>query len=103
VGQTGSTGATSGGKVSVTKEKKAGIVEEFARKAGDTGSVEVQVAVLSTRIQNLTEHLRGHKKDVSTRRGLLGLVSRRSRLMRYLKRTDIGRYTELVQRLGLRG
>ena len=65
--------------------------------------VEVQVAVLTTRIENLTNHLRTHKKDVSTRRGLLGMVNRRARLLRYLKRTDPKRYQALVQRLGIRG
>ena len=89
--------------MSVTVEKKAQLLKEFARKDGDTGSVEVQVAVLTTRIENLTEHLRKHKKDISTRRGLVGMVNRRNSLMRYLKRNDVGRYRELVQRLGLRG
>ena len=89
--------------MSVTKERKGEIIKDFAINSNDTGSVEVQVAVLTTRIENLTNHLRTHKKDVSTRRGLLGMVNRRARLLRYLKRSDAKRYQALVQRLGIRG
>ncbi len=75
----------------VTRQEKAQIIAEFAREEGDTGSVEVQVAVLTRRIANLTGHLQKHRKDVSTRRGLLSLVARRSRLLKYLKRKDMER------------
>lgn len=88
--------------MSVTQEKKAEIVQEFARSTGDTGSVEVQVALLTERIRNLTEHLKVHGKDNGTRRGLLGQVARRSRLLRYLRKTDAKRHHDLVVKLGLR-
>ncbi len=89
--------------MSVTQEEKTSIIREFATKEGDSGSVEVQVALLTARIRNLTAHLQKHRKDVSTRRGLLSLVARRSSLLKYLRRKNIERYGALVARLGLRG
>ncbi|MFZ5790271.1 MAG: 30S ribosomal protein S15 [Pseudomonadota bacterium] len=88
--------------MSITAERKQSLIKEFARKDGDTGSPEVQVAVLSERIKNLTDHLQSHEKDFHSRRGLLVMVGQRRRLLDYLKRTDEQRYQELVQRLGLR-
>lgn len=78
------------------------LVAEFATSEGDTGSPEVQVALLTARINHLTEHLKTHKKDHHSRRGLLQLVGRRRRLLNYLQRNDIERYRSLIQRLGLR-
>ncbi|GAA2520198.1 MAG: 30S ribosomal protein S15 [Kocuria sp.] len=78
------------------------IITEYATHEGDTGSPEVQVAVLSRRISDLTEHLKTHKHDHHTRRGLMGLVGRRRRMLDYLRRTDIARYRALIERLGLR-
>jgi len=86
----------------MTKDEKQQIITEYARSEGDTGSAEVQVAVLTTRIAELTEHLKTHKADHHSRRGLLMLVGRRRRLLDYLRREDIGRYRELISRLGLR-
>lgn len=83
-------------------EEKARIVNDFGRNEDDTGSPEVQVALLSARIAHLTEHFNTHKHDHHSRRGLLKLVSQRRKLLDYLKRTDLGRYQELIQRLGLR-
>jgi small subunit ribosomal protein S15 len=88
--------------MSITHERKAALISEYAIKKGDTGSPEVQVAVLSERIANLTEHFKVHKKDNHSRRGLLMLVSRRRRLLDYVKRKEVGRYTSLIGRLGLR-
>jgi small subunit ribosomal protein S15 len=88
--------------MSITAERKTVLIQEYATKAGDTGSPEVQVAILSERIRNLTDHLSGHKKDFHSRRGLLVLVGQRRRLLDYLKRNDHGRYATLIQRLGLR-
>lgn len=88
--------------MSITAERKQSLIKEFARKDGDTGSPEVQVAVLSERIKNLTDHLQQHEKDFHSRRGLLVMVGQRRRLLDYLKRADEKRYQELVQRLGLR-
>ncbi len=82
-----------------TKQK---IMADFATTEADTGSPEVQVAVLTQRIKDLTEHLKTHKHDHHSRRGLLILVGRRRRLLQYLQRTDIGRYRSLIERLGLR-
>ena len=82
-------------------EKKQ-IMEKYATHPGDTGSPEVQVALLSRRIAMLTEHLKEHKHDHHTRRGLLALVGRRRRLLKYLEKTDISRYRALIERLGLR-
>jgi len=83
-------------------EEKARIVSDFRRAEDDTGSPEVQVALLSARIAHLTEHFNTHKHDHHSRRGLLKLVSQRRKLLDYLKRHDLGRYQELIQRLGLR-
>jgi small subunit ribosomal protein S15 len=82
--------------------EKTRIMQEYATVGGDTGSPEVQVAVLSKRIRDLTEHLRVHKHDHHSRRGLLLLVGRRRRLLNYLQKTDISRYRSLIERLGLR-
>jgi small subunit ribosomal protein S15 len=86
----------------LTKEKKQELVGKYGRGEGDTGSAEVQVALLTARINELTEHLRGHKKDHHSRRGLLMLVGKRRRLLRYLERSDVERYRALVADLGLR-
>ncbi|MBM3517572.1 MAG: 30S ribosomal protein S15 [Alphaproteobacteria bacterium] len=88
--------------MSITAERKRELVGEYATKPGDTGSPEVQVAILSERIANLTEHFKLHKKDVHSRRGLLIMVSQRRRLLDYLSRNDRSRYDRLIQRLGLR-
>lgn len=88
--------------MSIAAERKQELINEFATTNGDTGSPEVQVAILSERITNLTEHLKTHKKDNHSRRGLLMMVSRRRRLLDYLKREEIQRYEELLKRLGLR-
>jgi len=88
--------------MSITLERKAALIAEYATKEGDTGSAEVQVAVLSERISNLTEHFKIHKKDNHSRRGLLKLVSQRRRLLDYVKRNDEARYQSLISRLGLR-
>lgn len=82
--------------------EKQQIIEEFKTHPGDTGSSEVQVALLTARIEHLTEHLKAHKKDHHTRRGLLQLVGQRRRLLDYLQREDIERYRALIQRLGIR-
>ncbi len=86
----------------MTPETKTTIVETYAQHEKDTGSPEVQVAVLTTRIQELTEHLRTHKKDHSSRRGLLKMVGRRASLLKYLSNRDRGRYQTVIGRLGLR-
>lgn len=86
----------------ITTEKKAEIIKEYATKEGDTGSPEVQVAVLTYRINDLNEHLRVHKKDFHSRRGLLKMVGQRRNLLNYLKNKDIERYRSLIARLGLR-
>jgi small subunit ribosomal protein S15 len=86
----------------LTAERKRALVEEFATHPGDTGSPEVQVAVLTERIKYLTEHLKVHKHDFHTRRGLLMLVGQRRRQLRYLNGRDVNRYRELIARLGLR-
>ena len=88
--------------MSITAERKTEVVREYAIHEGDTGSPEVQVAVLSERIKNLTEHLQAHKKDFHSRRGLLIRVGQRRRLLDYVKSRDQGRYDTLIQRLGLR-
>ncbi|MDQ4502706.1 30S ribosomal protein S15 [Sinomonas sp. ASV322] len=81
---------------------KQAIIEEYATKEGDTGSPEVQIAVLTKRIKDLTEHMKQHKHDFHTQRGLLALVGRRKRMLAYLHDTDIERYRSLIERLGLR-
>ncbi|MCB1488940.1 MAG: 30S ribosomal protein S15 [Bauldia sp.] len=88
--------------MSITAERKQALIEEYATKPGDTGSAEVQVAILSERIANLTEHFKSHAKDNHSRRGLLKLVSQRRRLLDYLNGVDSGRYRTLIERLGLR-
>ncbi|PJI37654.1 30S ribosomal protein S15 [Ferrovibrio sp.] len=88
--------------MTITAERKTALVTEYATKKGDTGSPEVQVAVLTERINNLTDHFKTHKKDVHSRRGLLMMVSKRRSLLDYLKNIDASRYNSLVQRLGLR-
>jgi small subunit ribosomal protein S15 len=88
--------------MTLTKDRKAELVKEYGRDGEDTGSTEVQVALLTERINELTDHLRVHKKDHHSRRGLLMLVGRRRRLLRYLERTDLERYRGLVADLGLR-
>lgn len=88
--------------MSITAERKAELIKEYGQKEGDTGSPEVQVAILSERIFNLTEHLKTHKKDFHSRRGLLMLVGQRRRLLDYVKKQDTARYQGLIGRLGLR-
>jgi len=89
--------------MALAQEEKQKIIEKFARHQGDTGSPEVQIALLTERISRLTEHLKEHKKDFHSRRGLQLLVGRRRRLLRYLKREDPHRYARLSQELGIRG
>lgn len=88
--------------MSITAEKKTQVISEFSRDAKDTGSPEVQVAVLTERIKELTVHLRQHKADHASRRGLLKMVSNRNRLLRYLRETKRETYLELISKLGLR-
>ena len=88
--------------MSITAEKKEELIKEFARKDGDTGSPEVQVAIISERITNLTDHLKTHKKDFHSRRGLLMLVGQRRRLLDYVKGKEVKRYEDIIKRLGLR-
>jgi small subunit ribosomal protein S15 len=88
--------------MSITPERKLEVVKEFATAEGDTGSPEVQVAILSERIRNLTEHMKDHKKDFHSRRGLLIMVGQRRRMLDYLKAKDVSRYESLISRLGLR-
>tara|TARA_Y100000589_G_scaffold311682_1_gene331254 strand:+ start:207 stop:479 length:273 start_codon:yes stop_codon:yes gene_type:complete len=88
--------------MSITAERKQELIGEYATKKGDTGSPEVQVAILSERITNLTDHLKTHKKDFHSRRGLLMMVGQRRRLLDYLDAKNSDRYKELVKRLGLR-
>lgn len=88
--------------MSVTAERRLALVKDYGLKAGDTGSPEVQVALITERISSLTEHLKGHAKDFHSRRGLLVMVGQRRALLDYLKRKDMARYTSLIGRLGLR-
>jgi len=88
--------------MSITAERKQQLIREFATHEGDTGSPEVQVAILTERINNLSEHLKTHRKDFHSRRGLLMMVGQRRRLLDYLRRKDEQRYRRLVERLGLR-
>ena len=91
-----------GNPMSITAERKAELIQKFATKAGDTGSPEVQVAVLTERINNLTEHFKGHKKDNHSRRGLLKMVSQRRKLLDYIKGKEEARYRTLIKALGIR-
>jgi small subunit ribosomal protein S15 len=91
-----------GDPMSITPQRKSEVIKTYATKSGDTGSPEVQVAVLSERINNLTEHFKTHVKDNHSRRGLLKLVSQRRQLLDYLARTDERRYKSLIARLGIR-
>ena len=86
----------------LTAERKGAVIQEFRRHERDSGSPEVQVAILSERISHLTDHLKTHRKDHHTRRGLLKLVGQRRRLLNYLRSTEFARYTALIERLGLR-
>ena len=86
----------------ISKEKKTAIINEYERKAGDTGSPEVQIAILTARIQELTAHLQENPKDHHSRRGLLKMVGQRRGLLDYLKKTDIERYRALIEKLGIR-
>ena len=88
--------------MSITAEEKARVMKEFATKEGDTGSPEVQVAILTSRITTLTEHFKFHKKDNHGRRGLLKMVAQRRKLLDYLKGKNLSRYQDLIKRLGLR-
>jgi len=88
--------------VALTKERKTDLIKSFETHEGDTGSPEVQIAILSERINYLTEHFKVHAKDHHSRRGLLMLVGQRRRLLDYVKRQDVARYTTLLQRLGIR-
>ena len=88
--------------MSITPERKQELIKEFSRGTNDTGSPEVQVSILTERISNLTEHLKGHKKDFHSRRGLLVMVGQHRRLLDYLKKKDQSRYAALIERLGLR-
>ena len=88
--------------MAVSKERKAELIKEFGKDANDSGSAEVQVAILTERIRELTEHVKVHKKDHHTRRGLLMLVGKRRRLLSYIKEPDINNYRELIAKLGIR-
>lgn len=88
--------------MSLEKEQKRKIIEEFKLSENDTGSPEVQIALLTNRINNLTEHFKIHKKDFNSRRGLLKLIGQRRRLLNYLQKKDMNRYNNLIQKLGLR-
>jgi small subunit ribosomal protein S15 len=88
--------------MSITAERKGEVIKEYAAKDGDTGSPEVQVAIITERIRNLTDHLKIHKKDFHSRRGLLKLVGQRRRLLDYVKGKEITRYEEIIKRLGIR-
>jgi len=88
--------------MSITPERKAELIQEYATKPNDTGSPEVQIAILSERIANLTEHFKGHSKDNHSRRGLLKLVSTRRSLLDYVKKVDDARYKTIIEKLGLR-
>ncbi|MCA8980656.1 MAG: 30S ribosomal protein S15 [Planctomycetes bacterium] len=88
--------------MAIAADRKKELIKEYARNEGDTGSPEVQIAVLTEHIKNLTEHLKVHKKDFATRRGLLTMVGQRSKFLKYLRNSDPDRYTSIIQRLGLR-
>jgi len=88
--------------MAITKERKSELVKEFQRTDGDSGAPDVQIAILTTRMNSLTEHMRTHKKDYSTRRGLLAMVSRRRRLLDYVRSLEPDRYLDLLERLNIR-
>jgi small subunit ribosomal protein S15 len=88
--------------MTITAERKQAVIADYATHEGDTGSPEVQVAILTERITGLTEHLKAHQKDFASRRGLLMMVGQRRRLLDYLRRSNEGRYLKLIERLGLR-
>jgi small subunit ribosomal protein S15 len=88
--------------MTIAKEQKTGLIGEYRRSANDTGSPEIQIAILTSRINGLTGHLQGHKRDFACRRGLLMLVGRRRRLLDYLKRVDPQRYLDIIRRLDIR-
>jgi small subunit ribosomal protein S15 len=88
--------------MSITAEKKQDVIKEYATKKGDTGSPEVQVAILTNRINELSEHMQQHKKDFHSRRGLLAMVAKRRKLLDYLKKNDEARYQDLIKRLNIR-
>lgn len=88
--------------MSITKEKKEELIHQFATTEGDTGSPEVQIAILTERIRNLTGHMDGHKKDFHSRRGLLMMVGQRRRLLDYVKKKSVKRYQDVIQKLGIR-
>jgi small subunit ribosomal protein S15 len=88
--------------MTITKERKQEVIRGYRRGDDDSGSPEVQIAILTTRINSLTEHLRSHSKDYASRRGLLGMVSKRRRLLDYLRRVDAKRYLDIIGRLGIR-
>ena len=89
-------------KLSITKERTAELIKEYGKNENDSGAVEVQVAILTERIRNLTEHLKVHKKDNHTRRGLMKLIGKRRGLLKYIKNRDIEEYRALVKKLGIR-
>ena len=89
--------------MTLSKEEKEKIIKEWARHEGDTGSPEVQIAILTKRIKDLTKHLKIHEKDVHSRYGLIKMVGKRKRLLAYLKKENFKRYTELIKKLGIRG
>ena len=89
-------------KLSISKERTAELIEQFGKGEHDSGSAEVQVAILSERIRNLTEHLKEHKKDNHTRRGLMMLIGKRRGMLKYIKNRDIDEYRELIKKLGIR-
>ena len=88
--------------MTITKERKQELIRDHQQDEGDTGSPEVQIAILTTRINNLTEHMRTHKKDYACRRGLLAMVSRRRRHLDYLRKVDPQRYLDIIGQLGIR-
>lgn len=89
-------------KLSITKEKTAELIKEYGKSANDSGSAEAQVAILTERIRNLTEHLKVHKKDNHTRRGLMKLIGKRRGLLKYIKNRNIDEYRDLIKKLGIR-
>ncbi|MEA3288018.1 MAG: 30S ribosomal protein S15 [Candidatus Marinimicrobia bacterium] len=88
--------------MSITKEEKAALIKEYGENTEDTGSTSVQVAILTTQIRNLTEHLKAFKKDHHSRRGLLKMVGQRRRLLRYIQKSDVAKYKALIEKLGIR-